>query len=290
MPVTDFPDWNAPQAHADDISTTGAPPLVMKRVIDALIGQNVGTSSSITRPASGKFSVNQPGYEILLNVATLGASAPIMSVELQWYDSGFGGLVDSEIYYFYSGDLNGHLVHGRGPSKGDQVVVIITNFSGASAVTVSYTLLQTSRTFTREFWKTIGKGGVQPAYPGFTAAKSSISANVLTNDSFMIAASSSKVIILPLYTGSVSLMGITSDTVAGNSTWDVIASSDQVVPSAVPFEGVNGQSGFAPLGVKSLYGPNIPLPRSQCQLTLLNGNASSPETLSSIIIAGENRA
>ena len=286
--TADFPDWTAPQAHATAISTTGAPPLVFKRVIDALIGQNIPASGTLTRPASGSFSLNQPGYEILLNVASLTSPAPVVSVELQWYDSTFGQLLDDEIYYFYSGNLNGHFIHGRGPSKGDAVIVVVKNYSAAGGLTFTYTLLQTSRVFTREFWKTITKGGVNPAFLGFTAAPQNMPANVLCAQNTSLAASSSQVLILPLYTGTARLFG-SGSAVAAAATWQITDSTEQVAGSQIFAQGTSGQTGFAPLGAGSLWLPDIALPRAQCQLTVVN-NATAVQLISTNLMAQEDRA
>ena len=274
---------------AGQVAVTGAPPLVFKRVIDVLIGQNIPASSSITRPASGKFSLNQPGYEIALNVATLGGTAPVVSVELQWYDSAFGALIDDEIYYFLSGNINGHLIHGRGPSKGDQLVVIIRNYNATSAVTVSYTLLQTSRVFTREFWKTITNGAVAPVFPGFTTVGMNPAANTIAADSSSVAASTTKILALPLYTGTVRLSGIGGDTVVNNTEWQIQNATDQVAGQAVLIVG-NGETGFAPTGPLSAYVPEVPLPRAQCTLNLINRNSTTGQTISTNIVTQEDRA
>lgn len=288
--MTDFPDWTAPQAHATAISTTGAPSLVFKRLIDVLIGQSIAAASSITRPASGQFALNQPGYEIQLNVGTLGGTAPIVSVELQWFDSSFGARMDDEIYYFYSGNVNGHQIHGRGPTKGDQVVVIIHNYSATSAVTVSYTLLQTSRVFTREFWKTIGPNATAPVFPGFTAATMNPSSGALAVSTGSVAANGNTSLVLPLYTGTVAFTGLTTDTTAGNSEWDIVTATDQQVPQATVLAGRNGESGFAADGATSLYLPDVSLPRSQCTLNMLNHNATTTESLTGTMFAREDRS
>lgn len=286
--MTDFPDWGAPQAHASAISTTGAPPLVFKQVLDVLIGQTIGVSTSLTRPASGTFPLNQPGYEIELNVATLGGTATVVSVELQWYDSTFGALIDDETYYFYSGNVNGHLIHGRGPTKGDRVVAIITNHSGANQITVSYTLLQTSRTFTREFWHTITKGGVNPVFPGFSAIAHNVAGNVLGITNSAVAASTTVVLLLPLYTGTARLFGQGANT-AGQTTWIILPSADPIAGTVNSFQGVNGQSGFSPFGASSLYVEDIALPRSQAQLQLIN-SLTVAQGIITHLIAQEDRA
>ena len=272
------------------IAVTGVPPLVFKQVLSQGVGVSLPHASSITRPVSGKISFNQPAYEFWFNIATLGATAPVISVELQWFDSATGARTDDELYYFYSGNASAHFIHGRGPTKGDQLVFIMTNYSATIDATISWVGLQTSRTFSREFWHTIGQGATQPVYPGFTAAASDISANVLASESHAIAASSFISVILPLYTGTVRIMATTTDPAAGNSKWTITAVSDQVTPNVVTFEGLNGQSGFAPFGVSSLYAAEIALPRGQCQLQMQNANTTTSETLTTAIVAQEDRA
>lgn len=287
--TADFPDWTAPQAHANAISTTGAPPLVFKRVVDLQVGTSIPANGVLTRPASGQFLLNQPGYEISLNVATLGATAPIISVELQWFDSAFQGLIDDEIYFFYSGDANGHLIHGRGPTKGDQVVVIVTNHSATSAVSFTYTLLQTSRVFTREFWKTIVKAGAFPAFPGFTPVTHDIGAGILCGQAVSVPASTTSKFVLPLYTGTVRLFGVTSSAVAANNSWNVLAVTDLITAGGPLLQVANGQTGYSPLGVTSAYVPDTPLPRAQCQLQNVNLPAGI-QTMTTAIVAQEDRS
>lgn len=273
--MTDYPDWqNA---------------LVFNRVIDVLIGQTINANSVLTRPASGKFNLVQPGYEFELNVATLGGTAPVVSVELQWYDSTFGALMDDEIYYFYSGNVNGHLIHGRGPCKGDQLVIRITNYSGASAITVSDTVLQVPRVFTREFWKTITLGAVAPVFPGFTAPLMNPAAGILCADSSTVAANGTKTLVLPLYTGTVRLQGIGGDPVSGNTQWGVVNQVDQVAEQAFLFVN-NGVTGFAPSGALSAYVPATPLPRSQCAITLFNKNSTTAQVITTSVVVAEDRA
>lgn len=289
MTVPDFPDEKAPDAHATAISLTGAPPLVLKRVLDVQVGTSIPAGGTLTRPASGAFAINQPGYEIQVNVGQVGGTAAIISVELQWYDSAFNGLIEDEIYYFYSGDVNGHQIHGRGPSKGDQVVVIVKDHSGASGVSFSYTLLQTSRTFTREFWHTIVKNQAFPAFPGFTAVTHDIGAGVIAGQAVSVPASTVDTFVLPLYTGTVRLFGVTSSASAGNNDWQVLAVTDLGVAGAVLLQGSNGQSGFAPDGVSSLYIPDTPLPRAQCVLKNVNLPAGI-QTMTTAIVAQEDRS
>lgn len=287
--VTDFPDWEAPQAHADRIAVTGAPPLVFKRVLDNGVGQSLPHGGTITRPASGKISVNQPTYEFFINIATASSPAPVASVELQWFDSALGSKLDAELYYFYTGNLAAHFVHGRGPSKGDQLVFIFTNYSGSVDATISWAVVQTSRVFTREFWHSIGQGNGTPTFPGLTSATWDISSNKLACQANALAASATSDFVLPLYTGTVRLWGTTTDPAAGNSKWRIFDNTGQIGTGLFEFKGSNGQTGFAPDGASTLWVPTIALPRSQCTLELSN-TATTTQTLSTTIIAQEDRA
>ena len=286
--MTDFPDWQAPQAHANAISLTGAPPLVLKKVVDLGVGQSLPATGSILRPASGAFSINQPGYEMFFNVASLGSPAPIVSVELQWFDSFTNALMEDETYWFYSGNASGHLIHGRGPSKADQLVILMTNHDATHGVTISWTLLQVSRVFTREFWHTNTKNQQNPVFLGFTAATHDISSDVVASLSTSVPASTIDTFVLPLYTGTVRLYG-QGGPAAGNIQWSVFNATDLGGSAANVVQGVSGQAGFAPFGPSSLYVPEVALPRSQCQLNI-NNTTTVAAVVAASMIAQEDRA
>ena len=286
--MTDFPDWQAPQAHANAISLTGAPPLVLKKVVDLGVGQSLPATGSILRPASGAFSINQPGYEMFFNVASLGTPAPIVSVELQWFDSFTNALMEDESYWFYSGNANGHLVHGRGPSKADQLVILMTNHDATHGVTISWTLLQVSRVFTREFWHTNTKNQQAPVFLGFTSVTHDIAADIVSAHSVSVPASTISPFLLPLYTGTVRLMGV-GGAAAGSSQWSVTPSANLTAGSVPALQAANGQAGFAPLGPSSLYVAEVALPRAQCQLNL-NNTLTAAQVISAQMTAQEDRA
>ena len=286
--TADFPDWAAPQAHATAIAATGAPLLVLKQIVDRAVGQNLPATGSILRPASGAFTINQPGYEMWFNVASLGSPAPIVSVELQWTDSVSTALIEDETYWFYSGNANAHLVHGRGPSKADNLAVLMTNHDATHDVTISWVLLQTSRIFTREFWHTVTRNQQAPVFLGFTSVVHDIAGDVVSSQSVSVPASTTNNYLLPLYTGTVRLFG-TGGPAAGNTQWAVNNSSDIAASSAAVFQGLNAQSGFAPFGLSSLYVPELGLPRSQCILSL-NNTLTVAQVITAVMIAQEDRA
>ena len=272
---------------AGQVSTTGAPTLVFKNIIDVLLSQNIPANSSVTR---GAFTINQPDYEILLGVNTAGASAPILSVEFQWIESFSGLVLEDETYYIYSGNAAGHQIHGRGPTKADRLKVILKNNNVAIACSVTYVIIQTSsRNYTREFWRTVMQGGVAPIFPGFNASTMNMPSNWLAGQTNNIAASSNNIFLLPLYTGSVRLYAETGSAVAGKAEWVILDNSDQIILGSAGFKGLNGQSGYSPNGLSSLYIPDIALPRSQCTLQVIN-NDTVAQNLFTGLLAKEDRS
>lgn len=261
----------------------------VKQLADVLIGQAIAANSSDTRPAVGQFSIYHPGYEIQLNVATLAGTANIVSVELKWYDSTFGAIMHDETYYFYSGNLNGHLIHGRGPSKGDRLVVVITNHDAVNQVTVSYTLLQTDRVFTREFWTTITNGGIAPVFPGFTALNHNIAGNLVGTFAMLVPANTTEDLMMPFYTGTIRLMGTCPGAAVGTMQWLILPSADPSAAANYSYKGTNGQAGNSPFGVGSLYQGDIALPRSQARLQVVNTTAGA-QNITAVLIAQEDRA
>ncbi len=289
--TTDSPDWQPHVGLATQIANTGAPLLAFKTELDFLVGSSLPAATSTTRPASGQFTIGQTAYEIIIKTSTVSSPAAIISAELQWFDSSSGIQVDDEIYYFYEGNLTTpHNVHGRGPSKSDRLVIVFTNHSATIGCTISYVLLQTSRIYTRELWRTFNPGGAAQVFPGFTAATFDMSSNILSADSFALLHNTTQTIVLPLYTGTVQLWGDTTDATAGNSQWNLFDATDTVAASQQQIVRGANNTAFGPAGISSFYLPTVALPRSQCSLQFSNNNATTTETLRLAMVAQELRS
>ena len=283
MPLTDYPDWRTPQAHADAISFTGAPLLNLKGLLaDNAVGVSVPASSLLSLPASGNFSIGQVSYEAYFSVGTSGATATPVQVTLFWFDSASGLVVATQVYTFFAGTLAGpHVVEGNGPSNSDQLLIAVNNNSGANAITVIYTVLQSSRPRSRHMWRTQGV----PSVPGFTMASSQPGQNVICAESQSIAANSGKNLLLPLYTGTVRMFGTTTDGTGGNLQIVIFYNSALLTVNDINAYKWLGNSGFSPAGQNSVGDSNIALPNSQMSIQLFNKNATTTETLTAHLIA-----
>lgn len=162
----DFPDWQAPQAHATAISTTGVPLLtksvLLLNALPAILG---GLSYS-----SATLSVSQTGYEIRVSgTIPSAATIPFFEVFLLWEDSTSGLTVATDSFIIPAVSAGaGLLVRGTGPTKGDRVVVEVNNLDPAQTLTAAVTVLLNSRTYAGDDWcwmNPFNSGVVVPGIP-----------------------------------------------------------------------------------------------------------------------------
>lgn len=165
--MTDYPDYQTPQAHANAISATGVPLLSLANVISQAAAQNINAGVVFQ---TGVKSVLQPSYE--MTIETKAASAitlPFVKVTLQWFDAVSGDLLDHDDFWMpFSNPGYGPLTLLRGTSKGTRVNLQIFNPSPNPAVSVNYALLQSSRVFTRDVCHWDNQGYAGNLVPGYT--------------------------------------------------------------------------------------------------------------------------
>lgn len=152
MTIADFPDWQAPSAHAAQIASQGVPLLTKSQL---LANQTFASIAHGASNGTGTLVVTQPGYEIIVNPKfPAGTTNPFVEVNLQWIDSATGNGVANDVW-FVPGctDAHGFVVYGRGPSKADRVSVGITNLDTAQSVTCTVELLVNSRVLPVDVWR-----------------------------------------------------------------------------------------------------------------------------------------
>lgn len=152
MTIADFPDWRAPSAHAAEIASQGVPLLTRSQLIANQTFTNLGHGLSTGTP---NLVVTQPGYEIIVNPKfPAGTTNPFVEINLQWTDSGSGAGVANDVFYVPGCiDAHGFVVTGRGPSKGDRLVVGVTNLDTAQSVTCTVEVLVNSRVYPTDVWR-----------------------------------------------------------------------------------------------------------------------------------------
>lgn len=249
-----------------NISTTGAPLLNLYNKIVSGLSTLIAGGNSISLPASGfSYPITQIGYEFLIECGTAQntAIAPV-SVIFTWSDSATGFVTATQVFNFYASYTGGggpvHVVEGHGPSNGDQLNVEI--YCSTSAVTVAYTLLQTSRIYGRHEWRTENAPGIAITFPTMTYVSCAPAIDILASASISLAQNATETYLLPFYTGTCILSGTTTNDIDG--IWQI-----RDTLTSLPYPVLAQLSG-------GNTGPTvITLPRDQCQLELENTDAAA---------------
>lgn len=263
----------------NNISTTGAPLLNLYNKITSAVSTAIGSGDSITLPAAGTYPITQIGYEFVIEVGTSqnAAIAPV-SIVFTWTDSATGFITATQVYNFYAcytgASGPAHLVEGHGPSNGDQLVIQI--FATGAAVTVSYSLLQTSRIYGRHVWRTQNPASVTPAFPTMTYISCVPAANVIAGQTSPSLNNDSITYLLPLYTGNALIWG--SIGVAANAGSFLLSDTLSGLSNSILDRWKTSSGDVAPT--------TMVLPRDQCQLQMSNGTAAA-SAMSAGIIAQE---
>lgn len=147
----DYPDFQTPQQHADTIARTGVPLLTLASdVLAQTFTPAAGaTSSSISIP------ITQIGYEIMIiGQFIVAPTNPFARVTLTWSQSGITGYTDTETFIVPCGSAGTSFkVIGRGPTRGDSVVVSVTNLDPLQVISLVVNLAENSRIYDRSQWR-----------------------------------------------------------------------------------------------------------------------------------------
>lgn len=269
--VTDYTDWQTPQAHADDISNTGVPLLSRP---DNLINFTGTVASGATVTVGSNIHISKIGYEIALTFYAPAAAASIDTVQLIWSDSVSGQVVVTDEWSFYAGSgpiANANIIRGTGQTKGDTLTVKVTQ--NVSTVTASFIIVmaQNSRIYSRDDWRTVAFGGVT----GVTGANGDDMNNgiVVNMDAVAVAAGANVIAALPLYAGRVVINCTTTSGAADMTT--IFLCNTGAFASLVDNQVVRGKADVN--GNTLIIG--AVLPRAQCLVQLINNNAAAKDLL-----------
>lgn len=289
MTVTDYPDYATSQDHANKIAATGVPLTHLKTLIDRKSGLVIPGGSNVILPSNTTFyNFTQIAYEIALQLVTSASTATRVGIQLLWSDSVSGLTTEIEnISCYAASGTTGHSVIGRGPTRGDELEVLIS--APDNTITVNLVILQSSRIWARSHWRTT-IAGLTPVFPGFTSSIMDPDAGWLASVNTAVAASGAPATLMPLYTGTVTVAGATTDATAGNSELRINSTSDafSAIASSTLYRIANGQGQSFKPGI-ILAGP-IALPATQCQLVQSNGNTTTTETINGNVLAHESKA
>jgi hypothetical protein len=204
--VTDFPDWQTPQAHADRIAATGAPLLRLSQSVKFNIGTTIGGGASTTLLTAGAFT--QPGYEIGVRASMPASSGtlPFVALELLWSDAttSLATARRDVVVTAGNGPTNQIISYINGPARGDNLKVIATNVDPAVAVTLDWTIKQTSHVYEHD--QAGQQAYVTPAPNGFTNPMGVSGTDVIAWFHPTLGAGASSSALCALYGGDAFLM------------------------------------------------------------------------------------
>lgn len=217
MTVADFPDWQAPSAHAQQIAQQGVPLLTKSSSVFFAPAQVIGANGTFTR---ANLPVSQIGYEFVIvaqvpNTATV----PFLRVRLTWNDSGSAQIVGDDYWVQpMSSVAPGWQCVGRGPSKADLVTINITNLDPAQSATVLICLLNNSRVYVTDQLFNDPLQNSSANVPGFTLPGTPpLNEMLAAVPDFSIAASGSKTWLIPPGSGVPGVISVhTGAASAGN--------------------------------------------------------------------------
>lgn len=271
--MTDFPDWQAPQAHANAISVTGAPLLSLSAVLFSASNTQIAGGGANAYQSPG-VAVGQIGYEIYLNVSEVTAGTkPLVKVQVTWTDTTSPAGVTIIQTYIVAVAAQGqqHVVIGTGQSEGNHVQVTVTNLD-STAVNLTISMQQNSRVYRRHYWRTQDIVSVT----GYTLPSHDNSSLIVCSASATVAVGTPVTFLLSLFTGTVTIR-LHADTAPVSFTVNVLD------PAITGPPDVFGAAVAA--GADAVY-TDVLLPRSQCTLVMTNSGTASATARALITASG----
>lgn len=275
--MTDYPDFATPAEQAAQIALAGVP---------LLSGLHPETNSpSITIPPGGIHLIpgvafTQLGYEVFAEVeVNAAATQPGLQIELDWSESASGLQVAQERWQLLGSSAGaGQQYIGTGPSKGNELVVAVTNYDPAQSATLAWFLTQNSHVGIRDDWRQLTRLSV----PGFATPETDAPAGWLCQANPSITSGNSAQRWIALYAGTVRLIAIGTQPFAVqiNSFDPSLGLTPNLYP--VYFNQVTGATG-------GFINDVIALPRTSCVATLTN-TGSSTQAITLNMIAAEYAA
>jgi hypothetical protein len=275
--MTDYPDWQTSQDHADKISVTGVPLLTKSVNVVNDINRNVPLGGGNVTIANA-VSVTQIGYEIAITalISALAATLPVLTVQMIWTDSVTGTTVGHETWNIPIGSSGAGSVHiGTGPTKANQLTVKLANNDTAQNATVTTVINQNSRVYARDDWRTESFNAIPNAVLPLHDQQGNTLANLLTS---ALPANGSQTRLLPVYSGRVSIAFSSAISGAGkiqvNNLDPVMSAAGIYLLLAIPAS-------------NNTTIVTVSLPRAVCQFILTDTTGLAGNSLQAMFVTDE---
>jgi len=250
------------------------------------LSTQLANTGNTTIPANstvvlGTFNVTLPGYDVSIQSvwnAGIGIGANLR-VYMQWQDAATGIVYDNQEWQIAAAQNGTTPINtiGSGPTQGNQVKVSVRNTSNTVGATIDFSLLQNSRTYTRDLWQWSNIS--QIAVPGFVMAIETVNTGIL-GDTGLIAEQSGTTIAANSFT--TFLGGL----YAGRVRWDFAESSNNLAPEEMEvsfYAPYYLDSGGRILGleiIRDLWASGeFVMPRGPLQITVANKHPTQSATI-----------
>lgn len=167
--MSDYPDWQEPQAHANAIASTGVPLLSAQGNLLDLAAQIIAGGGQYQ---SNPLSLTQLGYATYIALESSGLSAnPFVRVQFVWSDSNTSQITGEDNFWVVgSGSSPGWVTLGSGPAKGNILTIWIYNQDPSLSCTVKFMLAQDSMVRVVDRWRWQNSADTSLTLPGITPA------------------------------------------------------------------------------------------------------------------------
>lgn len=258
------PDWaGVPLVHGIDILANN-------------FGVNMAAGQTVAFPG---FQVNRPGYLLNLQAVYTGANGnnPLCSMDVAWYDNGQNARFGHEAWRIPAGSNgNGYFHTGRGPTKGQLLVLSFTNRDLTQPMQAVFWLAQTTQHASRDDIR-LHVGGVSPVFtdaPGFDPTY-----NRLANfQGQAVLAGQTLKFLLPLYSGQAQLVWGATGQSAANVVSVQIMQADALTSFDPDYSLLAGASPF-----QSPNAQLVTLPRKVCFIVVSNSGTSTANVTLSMV-------
>jgi hypothetical protein len=245
------------------------------------------TNDTLTHGSStgtSPLNFNQPAYDIVIEASiAAGSTQSWFEITLAWVDSNTLFDIATETYLMAVTSNGVNIIAGRGQTKGDILELEFKNLDTAETITYSYTVVAHSRVPLFTDWRQTAFNGISA--PALLTAPSDADSNILCSISVSVAEASNTSYILPLFTGKV--------------TWvlNAVAATGARMAVRVPAEPLSGSgsittnntiidSGIIAVG-NAFVATDVAMPKQNCQLELLNTDATAAQTIGVAAIMSE---
>lgn len=230
--------------------------------------QIIASGATVLTPgssySSGTVTFNKPGYYFYMTAVAVATMAnPFCMISISWRDSASGNILAFEEWVAPIGFPSSLTTRGRGQTKGDEVLIKVTNLDASENVTIHVNFYEASHPADRDDLRSDMDGNFTTLVAGYVAAPCAPLSNTLFAGQPTIAAGVTDTFQLGLYAGQVNVFEMDS----GATPLTIIIQPTQLLQTITAITPITQFKGAA-AGIAEV----AVLPRQPCTVSIANAN------------------